>query len=603
MADTILYRSGTSKGGPLSENHTVALHTDYNLYGFHLDYYPDSSQSFTITGMTATTGNPSGSQFRVWYSGDKAGFVEVPLGQNGLTKSAAYTGGATNINGDKWLQAKLNQMLPSAVFGNVIAKAAAGDWEAATGGGGSTSLVISAGTQALDTIPVMVAYDSGSLTWVSSRFQIATDALFTDILEDSQTLTTSGTDVAFTFGASANLAIGSTTANVATDAFFYPIDSTGYYKAADAAGVALSNATLPNTDKYGAWLIQINTSGTKSTKADTNGNAGYTSLQLAVAAAQALSADANNYAIGYVIVFNSTSASGTFTGGTTSLRATGVYAHFYTEKQNVFNPTITYYARCYHTYSDVSQNGWSNNVSVSLLNSASFKLLGDTVSTMTFASGALATSTAWTETETNGSVTDGNTGESGLGVNCCTLHINQRAGSNIVVNAQKAPTDSGGYQFGQSGATGHDNLYFEVKLVFANKTGTTTTWQTNDWFDLTIKNADASVGHLIKLLLKGDGRLYWRNSSSVDTAIGYFAIGEALVLRVKADLTGTSTPTARIKGLWLNDMSADLTGGTPLTNSYATGSGTSWLQFGLQARTDNNAGNFDVDVKYIRAWK
>ena len=127
------------------------------------------------------------------------------------------------------------------------------------------------------------------------------------------------------------LAIGTTKPNVATDAFSYRISDHSYYKAAVAAGTALSGDTVPQ-NKYGAWRLEINTSGAISIVEAGDNGTGYATSALAVAGLAVESS--SNACMGFVTAI-CTAAAG-FVPGTTDLDDSGVtdtYTdHFHTSR-------------------------------------------------------------------------------------------------------------------------------------------------------------------------------------------------------------------------------------------------------------------------------
>ena len=111
------------------------------------------------------------------------------------------------------------------------------------------------------------------------------------------------------------LAIGSTTANVATAAFTYSIDGITYSKGAVAAGTAPGNDVVP-LGLYGAVALDISSAGTITAVEAPANSTGYASAALAAAA---LPDVANGYVrIGCVTASKS---DGAFTFGTTALNA------------------------------------------------------------------------------------------------------------------------------------------------------------------------------------------------------------------------------------------------------------------------------------------
>ena len=113
----------------------------------------------------------------------------------------------------------------------------------------------------------------------------------------------------------ANLAIGSTPANVATGAFSYSIAGTVYNKTAVAAGTAPGNDVVP-LGLFGAVALDIDAAGT-ITAIEAPANAtGYASASAAAAALPTVLT--TRVRIGYV---TATKSDGAFTFGTTSLAA------------------------------------------------------------------------------------------------------------------------------------------------------------------------------------------------------------------------------------------------------------------------------------------
>jgi hypothetical protein len=116
-------------------------------------------------------------------------------------------------------------------------------------------------------------------------------------------------------GIDANLAIGSTTTNVAHDAFTYYIKGTQYSKTANAVGVAPGNDVVP-INTYGAVAFEIGTDGTIDAIEATANSTGYASAALAAAGLPPVQVD--HVRLGYVTAMRST---GSFTFGTTALNA------------------------------------------------------------------------------------------------------------------------------------------------------------------------------------------------------------------------------------------------------------------------------------------
>lgn len=112
-----------------------------------------------------------------------------------------------------------------------------------------------------------------------------------------------------------NLAIGSTTTNVATGAFDYSINGTTYSKGAVVVGTAPGNDAVP-LGLYGAVALDIGTDGTIDAVEATGNATGYASAALAVAGLPAVAVA--HVRIGYV---TATKSDGTFTFGTTALNA------------------------------------------------------------------------------------------------------------------------------------------------------------------------------------------------------------------------------------------------------------------------------------------
>jgi hypothetical protein len=102
------------------------------------------------------------------------------------------------------------------------------------------------------------------------------------------------------------LSVGTTAENIATTAFVYRIAGVPYEASAVAAGTAFSAANTINTGAaaglyWGVWLLQINSSGTFSTKPGGGlADQVYTTEALAIAALPAV--DSGNFAVGYVTV-------------------------------------------------------------------------------------------------------------------------------------------------------------------------------------------------------------------------------------------------------------------------------------------------------------
>lgn len=115
------------------------------------------------------------------------------------------------------------------------------------------------------------------------------------------------------------LAIGSTAANVANGEFTYRINGQIYRKDADAVGVALSGANVPDA-KAGGWALDIDIGGTITIIPATDNATGYTTELLAKAGIPAI-AVADTVRLGTVTVLNSGAI---FDPGTTDLNAVTV---------------------------------------------------------------------------------------------------------------------------------------------------------------------------------------------------------------------------------------------------------------------------------------
>jgi hypothetical protein len=130
----------------------------------------------------------------------------------------------------------------------------------------------------------------------------------------------------------ANLAIGSTKTNVATEAITYYINGDAYTASAVAAGTAPGDDVIPAT-KYGAVALDIGGDGTIDAS-EAYGNAtGFTSAALAASALPPV-AD-GHFRLGYVTASKS---DGAFTFGTTDLDAANTTVA-YTDAV----PTVTVY--------------------------------------------------------------------------------------------------------------------------------------------------------------------------------------------------------------------------------------------------------------------
>lgn len=126
----------------------------------------------------------------------------------------------------------------------------------------------------------------------------------------------------------ANLAIGSTTTNIATGAFTYSIDGGTLSKGAVAAGTAPGTNVIP-LGKYGAVALDIGTDGTIDVIAAADNATGYTSAADAVLG---IADPASGHVrIGHVTV---TKSDGAFTFGTTALNAANVTTVYTDEAVN-----------------------------------------------------------------------------------------------------------------------------------------------------------------------------------------------------------------------------------------------------------------------------
>lgn len=125
--------------------------------------------------------------------------------------------------------------------------------------------------------------------------------------------------LADTVDGGAGLAIGTTAENVANSAFQYRINGVVYLKAADAVGVALSGANVPDA-KAGAWALDINEAGIITIIPATDNATGYTTELLARAGVPAI-AVADTVRMGVVSILNSGAI---FDPGTTALDAVTV---------------------------------------------------------------------------------------------------------------------------------------------------------------------------------------------------------------------------------------------------------------------------------------
>ena len=127
---------------------------------------------------------------------------------------------------------------------------------------------------------------------------------------------------------SAQLAIGTTPANVSNALFMYSVAGVMYSKAAIAAGTAPGNDVIPQ-NKYGAVALDIGIDGTLDVIEAADNATGYDSAALALAGIAA--AAASHVRTGTVSVIKT---DGAFTFGTTSL-ADGATAVVYTSNAGV----------------------------------------------------------------------------------------------------------------------------------------------------------------------------------------------------------------------------------------------------------------------------
>ena len=143
-------------------------------------------------------------------------------------------------------------------------------------------------------------------------------ATFKTVVTDTKTLTNDirAQLLADTVDGATGLAIGSTPENVAHNAFTYRINGVVYTKDADAVGVALSGANVPDA-KAGGWALDINDSGTITIIPATDNATGYASEALAKAGIPAI-AVVDTVRLGTVTVLNNGAI---FDPGTTALDA------------------------------------------------------------------------------------------------------------------------------------------------------------------------------------------------------------------------------------------------------------------------------------------
>lgn len=111
----------------------------------------------------------------------------------------------------------------------------------------------------------------------------------------------------------------SATLTVASGAFRFVIDGTGYAKAAVSAGTALSPTTVIPQSTYGGFCFDIASTGTIRTQGCAAQATGYTSAALALAALPAV--DDDYVRMGTMTIVKS---DGAFTPGTTAVNAANV---------------------------------------------------------------------------------------------------------------------------------------------------------------------------------------------------------------------------------------------------------------------------------------
>lgn len=206
---------------------------------------------------------------------------------------------------------------PGSLKRNTYAAACRGMWQ--TDGFASGKVLVAHGSTLATFTPA--SNTAGTLTGTLPGSDRG-DAAFAEngavLLFDGQICFSDGTyvrratDGVFT---EANLAIGSTPANVATAAFSYSINGTTYSKGAVAAGTAPGNDVVP-INTFGAVALDIGADGTIDAVEAPANSTGYASAALAVAALP-LPADAH-IRLGYVTAKKS---DGAFTFGTTALNA------------------------------------------------------------------------------------------------------------------------------------------------------------------------------------------------------------------------------------------------------------------------------------------
>lgn len=120
-----------------------------------------------------------------------------------------------------------------------------------------------------------------------------------------------------------NLAIGSTSVDVAYDAFDCTVSGVQYSFPADPSGAAPGTDTIQR-ETWGCVAIEIDASGTTSSVSAPKNEAGYATEALAIADLPATTSD--KCRLGYVTVFDTTNP---FTFGTTFFTAAFLTANFY----------------------------------------------------------------------------------------------------------------------------------------------------------------------------------------------------------------------------------------------------------------------------------
>lgn len=120
------------------------------------------------------------------------------------------------------------------------------------------------------------------------------------------------------------LSMGTTKANVATEAFSYLIANVAYSKAAVAAGTAPTATTVPD-GKWGLFAFEIASDGTIDNNDAADNDTGYATEAAAIAALPSVSA--SHIMIGYMTVMND---GADYVGATTDLDTATLTANFYT---------------------------------------------------------------------------------------------------------------------------------------------------------------------------------------------------------------------------------------------------------------------------------